>query len=237
MARHLGELLAETWAARGDRDFDVVVPVPIHRSRRRARGFNQAALLGAALSKATGLPLDETLLAKIEAREPQAGLPKAQRRANAGGAYAADPKVAGRRVLLVDDIATTREALRACAAEWTEREGQKVAALVGARTPSRRADRSDRAAHGGANDPRTANWPTARRPIGHIGQIKPVSADADSRRESVRALECTRRMRVRLSGNLRDDVKQEVAQLGVVLAERLDNPGVGHRRCAGHTEL
>jgi len=135
MARHLGELLAETWAARGDRDFDVVVPVPIHRSRRRARGFNQAALLGAVLSKATGLPLDETLLAKTEAREPQAGLPKAQRRANAGGAYAADPKVAGRRVLLVDDIATTGETLRACAVELTRRKARRVAALVVARTP------------------------------------------------------------------------------------------------------
>jgi len=135
MARHLGELLGETYEARGDRDFDVVVPVPIHNSRRRARGFNQAALLGTSLSRATGLPLDERMLAKSEAREPQAGLPKAQRRANARGAYAADPKVAGLRVLLVDDIATTGETLRACAVELTRRKARGVAALVVARTP------------------------------------------------------------------------------------------------------
>jgi ComF family protein len=135
MARHLGELLLEAYEARGDRDFDVVVPVPIHRSRRRARGFNQAALLGGALSTAAGVPIDETLLVKSEERPPQAGLPKAQRRANARGAYAADARVAGRRVLLVDDIATTGETLRACALELTRRKAKRVAALVVARTP------------------------------------------------------------------------------------------------------
>lgn len=135
MSRHLGALLGEVYEARGDRDFDVVVPVPMHRSRRRARGFNQAGLLGAVLSSAAGLRLDETLLAKNEERESQAGLPKAQRRANARGAYLADPRVAGRSILLVDDIATTGETLRACAVELTRRKARRVAALVVARTP------------------------------------------------------------------------------------------------------
>lgn len=135
LARHLAALLAEALDARADRDFDVVVPVPIHSSRRRARGFNQAALLGGALSVATGIAMDESLLIKREEREPQAGLAKAQRRANARGAYAAAPTAAGKRVLLIDDIATTGETLRSCALELTRGKANRVAALVVARTP------------------------------------------------------------------------------------------------------
>ncbi|MBI2215215.1 MAG: ComF family protein [Acidobacteria bacterium] len=135
LARHLGTLLLEALDARGDREFDAIVPVPIHKSRHRTRGFNQAALLGAALTDASGIEMDERLLLKCEARAPQAGLAKAERRANARGAYAAAAAVAGKRILLVDDIATTGETLRACALELSRRKARGVAALVVARTP------------------------------------------------------------------------------------------------------
>jgi ComF family protein len=135
LARHLGQLLGDAYDARGDFDFDVIAPVPIHASRRRSRGFNQAALLAEMLSRAAALPMDERLLAKREERAPQAGLPKAGRRANARGAYGADARVAGKRVLLVDDISTTGETLRACALELTRQKAKRVAAIVVAKTP------------------------------------------------------------------------------------------------------
>lgn len=135
LARHLSELLGEAYEARGDREFDVVLPVPIHKLRRRSRGFNQSALLGDALARMIGVPMEESLLVKREERVPQAGLPKAQRRDNARGAYAAAPDVAGQRILIVDDIATTGETLRACALELTRHKAKRVAALVVARTP------------------------------------------------------------------------------------------------------
>ncbi|MCM2317360.1 MAG: ComF family protein [Thermoanaerobaculia bacterium] len=135
LSRHLGELLAEVLDARDDRGFDLIVPVPMHRAKRRQRGYNQAALLARALARRTGIAVAEDVLVKQEERETQASLPKAARRTNVRGAYAAEPRVKGLRVLLVDDIATTGETIRACALELQRRKARGVAALVVARTP------------------------------------------------------------------------------------------------------
>lgn len=135
LARHLAELLTATFAARGDFEFDLIVPVPIHVARKRERGFNQAALLAGELARATSIPVDEQMLLKKAPRAPQAVLPKAQRRANARGAYEASERAAGKRILLVDDVATTGETLRACALELFRKKARGVAGLVVARTP------------------------------------------------------------------------------------------------------
>jgi len=135
LAKHLGDLLAAVLEARGDRDFDVIVPVPMHRARRRQRGYNQAALLALALSRHAGVDIDEGILVKLAERETQASLPKAARRTNVRGAYAAVERAKGLRILLIDDIATTGETLRGCALELQRRKARGVAALVVARTP------------------------------------------------------------------------------------------------------
>ena len=135
LARHLGRLLVSVIERRGDRAFDVIVPVPMHRARRRNRGYNQAALLAHALSRDTGIAVDEGVLVKLEERETQASLPKAARRTNVRGTYAAAARTKGLRVLLVDDIATTGETLGACALELLRRKARGVAALVVAKTP------------------------------------------------------------------------------------------------------
>ncbi|MGK2857267.1 MAG: ComF family protein [Thermoanaerobaculia bacterium] len=135
LARHLAGLLATVLEERGGIDFDRIVPVPMHRGKRRKRGYNQAALLAHALGRAAGIEVDEELLTKVEERETQASLPKAARRTNVRGSYAAAPGARGLSILLVDDIATTGETLRACALELQRRKARGVAALVVARTP------------------------------------------------------------------------------------------------------
>lgn len=135
LARHLGELLCEVLERRDEPAFDLIVPVPMHRTKRRQRGYNQAALLAHVLSRRTGVAVDEGALVRIEERGTQASLPKAARRTNVSGSYAALERVKGLRILLVDDIATTGETLRACALELQRRKAAGVAALVVAKTP------------------------------------------------------------------------------------------------------
>lgn len=135
LARHLAGLLTTVLEERGGLDFDRIVPVPMHRGKRRKRGYNQAALLAHALGRTAGIEVDEELLTKVEERETQASLPKAARRTNVRGSYAAAPGARGLSILLVDDIATTGETLRACAMELQRRKAKGVAALVVARTP------------------------------------------------------------------------------------------------------
>ncbi|MCA0418206.1 MAG: ComF family protein [Proteobacteria bacterium] len=90
---------------------DLILPVPLHRTRLWRRRFNQAAALARTVSRETGLPLVTTALTRIRRTRQQVGLTRAQRADNLQGAFqvsaAARGLVEGRRVLLVDDVLTT----------------------------------------------------------------------------------------------------------------------------------
>ncbi|MCI8512363.1 MAG: ComF family protein [Lachnospiraceae bacterium] len=94
---------------------DVIVPVPVHASRRRARGFNQAELLADILGRQLGIPVQPELLVRKKRTLPQKELTAAERFKNLSGAFRAPnpfPKL--RSVLLVDDIYTTGSTIEAC---------------------------------------------------------------------------------------------------------------------------
>src|SRR5215210_1928612 len=97
----------------GDDRFDAVVPVPLHRSRRRKRGFNQAELLARGLAERMKAPVSDTLEVVRSTRD-QVELSAAQRRANVSGAYRATKPLRG-KILLVDDVFTTGATMGACA--------------------------------------------------------------------------------------------------------------------------
>lgn len=97
--------------------YDVVIPVPLHRTRLRWRGFNQAALLGSALARRLNCSLDVATLARVRSTPPQTARDRAQRTRNVRNAFAVrrPSRVAGRRVLLVDDVMTTGATADECA--------------------------------------------------------------------------------------------------------------------------
>ena len=114
---------------------DAVVPVPLHVSRRRQRGFNQAVDLAAGL----GLPVAQ-VLRRVRATAVQTSLPAARRHGNVRGAFVATRAagaLCGRTVLLVDDVSTTGATLEACARALKEIGVREVRALTAAKTLSR----------------------------------------------------------------------------------------------------
>lgn len=117
LANELGELVAGVIAAdlaRGGR-LDAIVPVPLHRDRARARGYDQAAMLAAEVAERAGLPL-RPALDRIRGSRPQVDLDRAERARNVDGAFvAAAGSLRGLRVALVDDVATTGATCRAAA--------------------------------------------------------------------------------------------------------------------------
>ncbi|HPU20115.1 MAG TPA: ComF family protein [Alicycliphilus sp.] len=115
---------------------DWVLPVPLAPGRLRHRGYNQALLLARRLAGAHVRP---DLLLRTREAEAQAQLTRAQRLRNLRGAFVLEPlraqQLAGRRVLLVDDVMTTGATLHAAAAPLREAGVAHVGALVLARTP------------------------------------------------------------------------------------------------------
>jgi ComF family protein len=103
------------------REASVIVPIPLHYWRLWQRRFNQAAVLALRLSEATGVPCDPLALQRIKPTPRQVGLTAVQREENVRGAFRVPPemraRIAGRPVLLVDDVytsgATAKAATRA----------------------------------------------------------------------------------------------------------------------------
>lgn len=94
---------------------DVVIPVPIHAERRAERGYNQAELLAQHFCWRVRLPLQPELIERTRHTRQQVGLNARERSENVVDAFRAAPAVAGRTLLLVDDVYTTGSTLRACA--------------------------------------------------------------------------------------------------------------------------
>jgi len=125
----LAALLDDTLRARGDLAFDAVVPVPMSRRKERRRGYNQAELLARALSDRIGIRCD-MLLAKTADGPTQSLLPRERRAANVRHAFRATRDAAGKEILLIDDICTTGETLRACAKELVRAGAARVCAIT-----------------------------------------------------------------------------------------------------------
>ena len=119
----------------GDNNYDVVIPVPLHRARLHWRGFNQAALLGAAIAQRLARPLDAGTLVRTRATAPQTAQDHRQRRLNVRRAFAVrrPQRVANRRILLVDDVMTTGATADECARTLLEAGARRVDVLTLAR--------------------------------------------------------------------------------------------------------
>jgi len=129
------------WMARAGEeildDADLLIPVPLHRRRLAARRFNQSVALAREISRASGVPLETGVLSRVKPTPPQVGLNRRLRAANMQGAFVvADrrkPEVSGRRLVLVDDVATSGATLNAAARPLLRAGAERVDALVFAR--------------------------------------------------------------------------------------------------------
>jgi ComF family protein len=142
LANRLGEFLAQACEALPEPDPAVVVPVPLHASRRRQRGFNQAELLARGLvrrlrreERFEGLQFAADSLCRTRATLPQVGLSVRARRENVRGVFsvARPERVRNHTFVLVDDVMTTGATLSACAAALKRAGASRVLALSLAR--------------------------------------------------------------------------------------------------------
>ena len=114
-----------------------MVPVPLHWRRLWARRFNQSAALAKVVSGLTSVPVAHRALRRVKATPQQVGLSKTERATNVQGAFRvpedAKAEVAGRRLLLIDDVLTSGSTVDACARALLRGGARQVDVLVFAR--------------------------------------------------------------------------------------------------------
>jgi ComF family protein len=129
------------WMANAGRELlenaDALVPVPLHWRRLWGRRFNQSGALAGEISKLSGVAVAHAVLQRVKATQQQVGLSHAERATNVQGAFrvdaAAKAEVAGRRLILIDDVLTSGATVDACARALLRAGAANVDALVFAR--------------------------------------------------------------------------------------------------------
>jgi ComF family protein len=96
-------------------NYDMLVPVPLHRNRLRERGYNQSLLLAREIGRRFGVPIDQNMLRRIRDSVPQIELTGTKRVKNVRGVFSLGGDPTGKRLLLVDDVLTTGATANECA--------------------------------------------------------------------------------------------------------------------------
>ena len=116
-------------------DYSLIIPVPLHIKRLRERGFNQSLLLAHAIERKRQIPLNFSLLKRHKFTLTQTGLNKIERKKNIKGAFEVSDKkkIAGKNIILIDDVYTTGATINECAKTLIKAGAQKVTVLTLAR--------------------------------------------------------------------------------------------------------
>lgn len=114
-----------------DWNIDLIVPVPMHAERRMERGYNQAELIAEVVAEQVNRPCVPQALSRQRPTRSQVGLNRLEREQNMEDAFGADAAlVAGKSILLVDDVLTTGSTLRACAQAAVDAGAMRVYGLT-----------------------------------------------------------------------------------------------------------
>lgn len=132
VGRVMGRMMArELLPAAFFEDIDLLVPVPLSKKRQRQRGYNQSMLLAQGISEVTGLEISRQVVRRTVFLQSQTKMDFWERRKNVEGVFQLldGEQLAGKHVLLIDDVVTTGATMTACARELLKTEGVKISIL------------------------------------------------------------------------------------------------------------
>ncbi|MBN2407593.1 MAG: ComF family protein [Elusimicrobia bacterium] len=127
----LAGILRDLYLQKSDGAPDIVVPVPLYRKRRKERGFNQVELLVKEFSESTGIAMGrKDVLERITDTVPQSSLKRKERFSNMQDVFRASEGVKGKRIMIIDDVATTGATVQNAAKALMKAGAVQVDAMV-----------------------------------------------------------------------------------------------------------
>lgn len=125
MGRIYGLSLKDTSFLSG---IDIIIPVPLHPSKKKIRGFNQSEIIAAGISEITGIPSDPLIIERKNLSGTQTKRSRYERWVNVEGIFTVTrpEKAAGKHLLLIDDVITTGSTMESCANELLKIDGVRV---------------------------------------------------------------------------------------------------------------
>jgi ComF family protein len=129
----LGKIYGLSLTASGfTKDIDIIIPVPLHPSKERIRGFNQSEIISQGIAGVSALPVDINTLKRITVSATQTKRSRFERWTNVEGIFMVTDTLAirGKHVLLVDDVITTGATIESCANELLKTEGVRVSVVA-----------------------------------------------------------------------------------------------------------
>lgn len=133
-ARSIGEILLQHYSATGEKP-DCLLPVALHKSRLRQRGFNQSIEISRVLAKKLGIPIEHKAVVRKRSTLAQTGLTAKQRARNIRGAFSMAGELHYKHVLIVDDVMTTGATVNELAKLLKKNNVERVGVLSIARAP------------------------------------------------------------------------------------------------------
>lgn len=121
-------ILKNEKACRFLKEYDIIIPVPIHKKRKQERGYNQCELLAREIAKKLKIPIESKALVKFKNRPPQSTLKKEERIQAVKGVYKVEnvEKIKNKKILLLDDIYTTGSTLAECSKMLKEAGAEEI---------------------------------------------------------------------------------------------------------------
>ncbi len=132
LAQDLGKAFGRELKGSRFEDIDVLIPVPLHPSRQRMRGYNQSEEICKGLSEVLGIQINTQVLYRATANTSQTHKSKEERQRNVAGIFKAHntQPLEGKHIALVDDVLTTGATLGACAEELKNTPGIRISVLA-----------------------------------------------------------------------------------------------------------
>ena len=114
------------------KNYDIIIPVPIHKKRYKERGYNQSELLASEIARTLNISIEKHVLTKNVNNTPQSKLSKIERKNNANGVYKIinAQKIKNKKIIIIDDIYTTGSTANECSKVLKQAGASEIAVFT-----------------------------------------------------------------------------------------------------------